>query len=124
MIFPARPWHTRGGVNGAGKMTRIDATFARLKADGKKAFVAYIMAGDPDQATSLAVLELKVLVLLAVFVYAFFRFSWSMRQYTFVALVIGCMPSPEEFASGKANREQFAARAAAMRSALGGCEVR
>ena len=29
-------------------MTRIDATFARLKADGKKAFVSYVMAGDPD----------------------------------------------------------------------------
>jgi tryptophan synthase alpha chain len=29
-------------------MTRIDDTFARLKAEGKKAFVAYVMAGDPD----------------------------------------------------------------------------
>ncbi|MGG7643405.1 tryptophan synthase subunit alpha [Rhodovulum sp. YNF3179] len=34
-------------------MTRIDDTFARLKAEGKKAFVAYIMAGDPDYDTSL-----------------------------------------------------------------------
>lgn len=33
-------------------MTRIDDTFARLKADGKKAFVAYVMAGDPDYETS------------------------------------------------------------------------
>ena len=38
-------------------MTRIDATFARLKAEGKKAFVSYIMGGDPDQATSLAVMK-------------------------------------------------------------------
>jgi tryptophan synthase alpha chain len=38
-------------------MTRIDDTFARLKADGKKAFVAYIMAGDPDRDTSLAVMK-------------------------------------------------------------------
>lgn len=38
-------------------MTRIDDTFARLKAEGKKAFVAYIMGGDPDQATSLAVMK-------------------------------------------------------------------
>ena len=34
-------------------MTRIDAKFADLKAAGKKAFVAYVMAGDPDYATSL-----------------------------------------------------------------------
>lgn len=38
-------------------MTRIDDTFARLKADGKKAFVSYIMAGDPDVETSLAVMK-------------------------------------------------------------------
>ena len=33
-------------------MTRIDTKFAALKADGKKAFVAYIMAGDPDLEAS------------------------------------------------------------------------
>jgi tryptophan synthase alpha chain len=38
-------------------MTRIDQTFARLRADGKKAFVAYIMAGDPDVPTALAVMQ-------------------------------------------------------------------
>ena len=38
-------------------MTRIDDTFARLKAEGKKAFVSYIMAGDPDVATAQAVLN-------------------------------------------------------------------
>lgn len=38
-------------------MTRIDDTFARLRSQGKKAFVSYIMAGDPDVATSLAVMK-------------------------------------------------------------------
>ena len=33
-------------------MTRIDDTFARLRAEGRKAFVSYVMAGDPDYATS------------------------------------------------------------------------
>ena len=37
-------------------MTRIDAKFAALKAEGKKAFVAYIMAGDPDLDTSAEIL--------------------------------------------------------------------
>jgi tryptophan synthase alpha chain len=36
-------------------MTRIDDTFARLKAEGKKAFVAYVMAGDPDHDTALQI---------------------------------------------------------------------
>ncbi|QCO57914.1 tryptophan synthase subunit alpha (plasmid) [Pseudorhodobacter turbinis] len=38
-------------------MTRIDQKFAELKAAGKKAFVSYIMAGDPDVETSLAVMK-------------------------------------------------------------------
>ncbi len=38
-------------------MTRIDDTFARLRRSGKKAFVAYIMAGDPDRDTSLALMQ-------------------------------------------------------------------
>lgn len=38
-------------------MTRIDAKFAALKEQGKKAFVAYIMAGDPDYDTSLEVVK-------------------------------------------------------------------
>jgi tryptophan synthase alpha chain len=36
-------------------MTRIDQTFARLRAEGRKAFVSYIMAGDPDYDTSLQI---------------------------------------------------------------------
>lgn len=66
------------------------------------------------QATSMAVLELKVLVLLGIFVYAFFRFSWSMRQYTFVSLLIGGLPDPADFESGKHDRERFAQRASHM----------
>jgi len=38
-------------------MTRIDDTFARLKTEGKKAFVTYIMGGDPDYATSLELMK-------------------------------------------------------------------
>lgn len=63
------------------------------------------------QPTPILVFEFKVLVLVGIFVYAFFRFSWSMRQYTFVALVIGSMPPPEEFDSGRLNRQQVAERA-------------
>ncbi|MCX8509811.1 MAG: tryptophan synthase subunit alpha [Rhodobacteraceae bacterium] len=38
-------------------MTRIDQKFAALRAEGKKAFVAYIMAGDPDLAKSLELMK-------------------------------------------------------------------
>jgi tryptophan synthase alpha chain len=35
---------------------RIDVRFAALKAEGRAAFVAYVMAGDPDAATAAAIL--------------------------------------------------------------------
>ncbi|MDP0927518.1 tryptophan synthase subunit alpha [Paracoccus onubensis] len=38
-------------------MTRIDDTFAQLQAQGKKAFVTYIMASDPDDATALEIMR-------------------------------------------------------------------
>jgi tryptophan synthase alpha chain len=38
-------------------MTRIDAKFADLRAQGRKAFVAYVMGGDPDVDSSLAVMR-------------------------------------------------------------------
>jgi len=38
-------------------MTRIDRKFAELSQAGKKAFVAYVMAGDPDYATSLELVK-------------------------------------------------------------------
>lgn len=38
-------------------MSRIDAKFAQLRADGKKAFVAYVMAGDPDYDKGLEIVK-------------------------------------------------------------------
>jgi tryptophan synthase alpha chain len=38
-------------------MTRIDNKFAQLKADSKKAFVSYIMAGDPNLELSYELME-------------------------------------------------------------------
>jgi uncharacterized membrane protein len=64
------------------------------------------------QVTSVQILEIKMLILLSIFVYAFFRFTWSMRQYTFLALVIGAMPPPEHFEVHPQEREPWVKRAA------------
>lgn len=66
------------------------------------------------QSTPMLVFEFKILVLVAIFVYAFFRFSWSMRQYTFVALLIGAMPPPEDFAAGREDAQAWSQRAARL----------
>ncbi|MCW7536483.1 DUF599 domain-containing protein [Aquabacterium sp. A7-Y] len=62
-------------------------------------------------ATTALVFDLKVLVLTGVFVYAFFRFTWSLRQYTFGALVMGALPDFRVFERGEASREEYADRA-------------
>ncbi len=60
--------------------------------------------------TSVLVFDLKIVLLAAIFVYAFFRFTWSLRQYTFGALLVAAAPAPETYAS-EAARTAFASRA-------------
>ncbi len=62
--------------------------------------------------TSALVMDLKLLLLLGVYVHAFFRFTWSMRQYTFGALMIGAAPDRDVFAADEAARLAYAHRAA------------
>lgn len=61
------------------------------------------------------VFDLKVVLLLVVFIYAFFRFTWSMRQYTFGALLIASAPEAKQFeamgAEAEAKRRAFADKA-------------
>jgi uncharacterized membrane protein len=65
--------------------------------------------------TSEIVFDLKVVLMLIIFVYAFFRFTWSMRQYTFGALMVAAAPESDQLtaqgAEGEAWREAFADRA-------------
>jgi len=87
----------------------IGGLFALLGTTDKAAeLVREIPFAEP---TPMLVFEFKVLVLVGIFVYAFFRFSWSLRQYTFVALLIGAMPPPEAFERGEQDRQRTAERA-------------
>jgi tryptophan synthase alpha chain len=44
-------------VSGSNRMTRIDRRFADLKREGRPALVTFLTAGDPDYATSEAILK-------------------------------------------------------------------
>lgn len=61
--------------------------------------------------TTLLVFDIKLLILLAVFIYAFFRFTWSMRVYSFGAILVGAAPNVDVFDSGRADRDEFIRRA-------------
>ena len=57
--------------------------------------------------------EYKIFLLLAIFVYAFFKFTWSLRQHNFCSVLVGAAPSrqtdPDELA-------KFVARSAHLAS--------
>ncbi len=60
--------------------------------------------------TSLIVFDLKLVLLTGIFVYAFFRFTWSLRQYTFGALLVAAAPDHKSWRD-QAQRDAFAQRA-------------
>jgi len=51
--------------------------------------------------TSLVQWELRVLVLGVIFVYAFFKFTWSLRQFNYCAVLIGAAPKGADDAYAK-----------------------
>lgn len=58
--------------------------------------------------------EMKVLLLVVVFVYAFFQFTWSLRKFNYVAILIGGAPGKET--AGTPESEQYAKATALMAS--------
>ncbi len=40
--------------------------------------------------------EVKVFTLILIFVYAFFKFTWSLRQYNYCTILVGAAPMPDE----------------------------
>lgn len=55
--------------------------------------------------------EVKIVLLVCVFVFAFFRFTWALRQFNFCAIMIGAAPSAAGFnAEGDAARNSYADR--------------
>jgi uncharacterized membrane protein len=51
--------------------------------------------------------QVKILMLVVIYVYAFFALTWSMRQYGFASVMIGSAPSPEEAASQPTLKEKY-----------------
>ncbi len=64
------------------------------------------------QAASRGLSEVKLLSLGVVFVYAFFTFSWCMRQYNFAAVLVGSAPMIGERHVTEQERKAFAERTA------------
>jgi uncharacterized membrane protein len=63
-------------------------------------------------ASSRALWELKMLGLTVIFVYAFFKFAWSYRLFSYFAIMVGAAPPPAEKDTAAAHA--FARRAARL----------
>ena len=61
--------------------------------------------------TTTLIFDMKVMLLLAIYVHGFFRFTWSMRQYTFGALLVAAAPEAARFIEEGLSREAFANKA-------------
>lgn len=55
--------------------------------------------------------NVKIIVLICVFVFAFFRFTWALRQFNFCSILIGSAPNVAEYKDGPdRTRTDFADR--------------
>ena len=55
-----------------------------------------VLAELPFAVESRALLwDLKVLLLVVLFVYAFFKFTWAFRHYNYVLILVGAVPAPD-----------------------------
>lgn len=66
--------------------------------------------------SSREVWELKLFGLLLVFIYAFFKFTWSLRQFNYACILIGGFPAPDAV---RAEDEARARRTARLLSLAG-----
>lgn len=57
------------------------------------------------QTTSRVLWELKVAVLVIVFMYAFFKFTWAIRQHSYCATLLGAMPEHDKSDTLEAKKE-------------------
>ncbi|WP_430462864.1 DUF599 domain-containing protein [Thalassolituus sp. LLYu03] len=87
----------------AGLLTAMTAV------DQVAAMLADLSFVSPD---NLLTLELKMATLIGIFIYAFFTFTWSMRQFGFASVLVGAAPMPGDDSVTAAERRSFAIFAA------------
>ncbi|NKB57088.1 MAG: DUF599 family protein [Alphaproteobacteria bacterium] len=78
--------------------------------------IALVMDLPFTVSTSREIWEAKILFMILVFIYAFFKFVWSMRQYNYCSILIGAAPAasdlPDDFEAVGASIATLASLAA------------
>lgn len=60
--------------------------------------------------------EIKVLTLIVVFIYAFFKFGWAMRQLNYCSVMVGAISTPNDITEADRSRARNAAFVATIAS--------
>jgi uncharacterized membrane protein len=63
-------------------------------------------------ASSASLWDAKVLLLIVLFVYAFFKFTWAFRQYNYCLILVGCAPAPDHLGAASGGIAERLARIA------------
>lgn len=103
-----------------GNLMRSVSFFASTAIFVLAGFVAVLGAADRAHAvisglpftvrTSPEMWQLKVLFLIVIFVYAFFKFTWSLRQFNYLSIIVGGAPAPGDDNPDDADYAERAAR--------------
>jgi uncharacterized membrane protein len=82
-----------------------------MAALGAKDRATDVLADVPFAAPSAAaVFEVKIALLMLIFVFAFFKFTWSMRQFNYLFVLIGAAPLAEDKSADVTGIAERAAR--------------
>jgi uncharacterized membrane protein len=84
-----------------------------LMGSGERAFAVYRDMPFAMGSGSIEAFEMKVLLLAIVFVYAFFQFTWCLRQFNYCCIIMGAAPP---VAAEDRVKETFAIHASRLQS--------
>jgi uncharacterized membrane protein len=75
----------------------------------------------PFSSASLTVsqLQLKIIILLAIYVYAFFSLTWALRQFGFCAVLLGAAPPHDDFETPEDDKIRYAVNTAKVIDSAG-----
>lgn len=82
-----------------------------LMGAGEHAFVVYQDMPFTPKTTTLEAFEMKVLMLIGIFVYTFFQFTWALRQFNYCCILMGTAPA---ITATEGEKDAFATQAAKL----------
>jgi uncharacterized membrane protein len=98
-------------------MIVIGGLFALLGVNEKAVEMIYELPFAKRAST--LVWDVKVILLIGIFIYAFFRFTWALRQFNFVSIMVGAARDREFNLQDVAHREAYAAKAGKLVAVAG-----